>query len=138
MNKLLGFGLLFSVLVLVSVSSVTVKKASAIYFGNGPCPSGEARDYMGVCYPVKECKASLFEAAGTCKVAPEWENRQCTTVKGEQHCTITAPKYEGSPIQPSERMKEGANNAIVCKNAPNPSVFPICKSVKMPGHSVGP
>jgi hypothetical protein len=38
MNKLLGFDLLFVVLVLVliSVSSVTVKNASAIYFGNGP------------------------------------------------------------------------------------------------------
>ncbi|MGA9153569.1 MAG: hypothetical protein WBZ36_23565, partial [Candidatus Nitrosopolaris sp.] len=47
MNKLLGFGLLFAILVLVSVSSVTVKKASAIYFGNGACASGEARDYMG-------------------------------------------------------------------------------------------
>jgi hypothetical protein len=46
-------------------------------------------------FPVKECKASLFAAAGTCKVAPE---TQCTKVNGEQHCTITAPKYMGSPI----------------------------------------
>ena len=47
-NKLSGFVLLFAVLVLVSVSYLTyANNASAIYFGNGPCPSGEARDYMG-------------------------------------------------------------------------------------------
>ena len=71
MNKLFGFGLLFAILVLISVSSVTVKKASAIYFGNGACPSGEARDYMGICFPIKECKSSLFARPGSCSVASE-------------------------------------------------------------------
>ena len=66
MNKLLGFGLLFALLLFVSVSSVTVKKAFAISFSNGPCPSGEARDYMGVCYPIKECKASISAQPGSC------------------------------------------------------------------------
>ncbi|MGA9151860.1 MAG: hypothetical protein WBZ36_14880 [Candidatus Nitrosopolaris sp.] len=66
MNKLLWFGLLFALLLFVSVSSVTVKKAFAISFSNGPCPSGEARDYMGVCYPIKECKASISAQPGSC------------------------------------------------------------------------
>jgi hypothetical protein len=136
MNKLTGFAILLFTILLLIVSSVTyVKKASAIYFGNGACPSGEARDYMGICFPVKECKASLFAAPGTCtKLAPE---PQCTTVNGEQHCTITAWKYHGSPIVGPQT---GAllNKALVCKEAPQPGVLPICKAVKMPGHSVGP
>jgi hypothetical protein len=93
MNKR-AFAIMLFAILLLSVSSVT-KNASAISFTNGPCPIGEARDYMGICFPIKECKASLFAAGGTCKVAPE---PQCTKVNGEQHCTITAPKYVGSPI----------------------------------------
>ena len=104
------FVLLFVVLVLVSVSYLTyAKNASAISFTNGPCPSGEARDYLGICFPIKECKASFFAAAGTCKVTEG--QQQCTTVNGEQHCTITAPKYQGSPILGGEN-KHSIKNFI--------------------------
>jgi hypothetical protein len=86
--------LLFTVLVLVTISSATyLNKTFAISFTNGPCPRGEARDYMGICFPVKECKASLFAAPGTCK---EFEG---TVTKGEGgKVTITAPNYKGSPV----------------------------------------
>jgi hypothetical protein len=87
--------LLFTVLALVTTSSATyLNKASAISFTTGPCPRGEARDYMGICFPVKECKASLFAAPGTCK---EFEG---TITKGEGgKVTITAPNYAPkSPI----------------------------------------
>jgi hypothetical protein len=94
----LGFGLLFAVVVLVSVSSLTVKKASVISFTTGPCPRGEARDYMGICFPIKECKASLFAAAGTCAQEPSnispVTKPPCTVTVG----TVTAPKYAQSPI----------------------------------------
>jgi hypothetical protein len=103
MNKLLGFGLLFAILVLVSVYSVTVKKASAIYFGNGVCPSGEARDYLGICFPIKECKSSLFARPGSCSVAPE-------APKGGGTYTITQPKYKGSPILGGENAHSTKNN----------------------------
>jgi hypothetical protein len=104
MNQLLGFGLLFVVLVLVSVSSSSyVKKASAIYFGNGPCPSGEARDYLGICFPIKECKSSLFARPGSCSVAPE-------APKGGGTYTITQPKYKGSPILGGENAHSTKNN----------------------------
>jgi hypothetical protein len=123
MNKLLGFDLLFVVLVLVliSVYSVTVKNASAIYFGNGPCPSGETRDYMGICFPVNECKASLFAAHGTCKGTSEAPKPKCTTVNGEQQCTISAPKYTGSPI-PGKNIVNATKNFLTsvpsCKKGP--------------------
>jgi hypothetical protein len=82
MNKLSGFVLLFAVLMFVSVSYLTyAKNTSAIYFGNGACPSGEARDYAGICFPLNECKASLFAAAGTCKnpvTGPQCNNGKCT------------------------------------------------------------
>lgn len=69
MNKLSGFAILLFTVFLLSVYSTTyIKKASAISFGTGPCPSGEARDYIGICFPVKECKASLFARPGTCTV----------------------------------------------------------------------
>jgi hypothetical protein len=85
MNKLSGFVLLFAVIVLVSVSYLTyAKNASAIYFRNGACPSGEARDFMGVCYPIKECRGGPFQGAGTCSVS--------TVTKGEGgKVTVTAP-----------------------------------------------
>src|SRR5215469_8454229 len=90
--------LLFTVL-LLSVSSATyVKKASAISFTNGQCPKGELRDYMGICFPKDVCKASLFAAHGTCKETADTSihKTQCTTVNGEQHCTITQSQL--SPI----------------------------------------
>jgi hypothetical protein len=96
MNKLSAVAILvFTVFVLANVSSSSyVKKASAISFTTGPCPRGEARDYMGICFPVKECKASLFAAPGTCK---EFEG---TVTKGPGgKVTITAPNYAPkSPI----------------------------------------
>ena len=110
MNKLTGFViLLFTVLVLSVCSATYVTKAFAIYFGNGACPSGEARDYIGICFPVKECKASLFAAAGTCKVSEP----QCTKVNGENRCTVTTPKYEGSPI-PAQQTKKFVNSIPIC------------------------
>jgi hypothetical protein len=72
-----------------SVSSVTVKKECAFYFGNGPCLTGEARDYTGGA--INECKSSLFARPGTCSVTPE-------APKGGGAYTITSPKYQGSPI----------------------------------------
>jgi hypothetical protein len=122
MNKLSGFGLLFAVLLLASVSSLIVKNASAISFTNGPCPSGEARDYMGICFAIKECKASLFAAAGTCKVSEP----QCTKVNGENRCTVTAPKYLGSPIliSPQERH----NNLPICEKLSQAgALMPKCR-----------
>jgi hypothetical protein len=90
--------LMFAVL-LLSVSSATyVKKASAISFANGRCPSGEVRDYMGICFPIKECKASLFAAAGTCAEEPS-NIGPVTKVPGTVTVgTVTAPKYAQSPI----------------------------------------
>jgi len=101
MNKLTGSAILVITVLLLSVSSVTVKKASAIYFGNGACPSGEARDYLGICFPIKECKASLFASPGTCKVAPE-------APKGGG--TYNQPKYKGSPILGGENAHSTKNN----------------------------
>ena len=98
MNKLLGFGLVFAVLVLVNVSYLTyAKNASAIYFGNGACPSGEARDYMGICFPLNECKSGPFAAAGTCKnpVQTQCNNGKCTTTVNSGALN---PGKEGSAI----------------------------------------
>jgi hypothetical protein len=66
MNQIAGFIILLFAALLIIVSSVTVKKASAISFTNGPCPSGEARDYMGICFPLNECKASISAQPGSC------------------------------------------------------------------------
>jgi hypothetical protein len=30
-----------------------------------------ARDYLGIYFPIKECKASLFARPGSCSVGPE-------------------------------------------------------------------
>jgi hypothetical protein len=109
--------LLFTVL-LVSVSSATyAKNASAIYFGNNACPSGELRDYMGICFPKNECKSGLFAAAGTCKdvTVPE-----CTKVNGETRCTVgsTALNPGRSPLSPlagenEHSLKNIVNNPVV-------------------------
>ncbi len=111
MNKLSGFAiLLFTVLVLSICSATCEKKASAISFTTGPCPSGEARDYMGICFPVKECKASLFAAHGTCKVI------EGTVTKGPGgKVTITAPNYAPmSPIPSNEKLKKFFNSIPIC------------------------
>jgi hypothetical protein len=109
MNKPSGFGLLFAVLLLASVSSLTVKNTSAISFTTGPCPRGEARDYMGICFPVKECKASVFAAPGTCK---EIEG---TVTKGPgSKVTITAPNYAPKSPIPSEQLKKFVNSIPIC------------------------
>jgi hypothetical protein len=42
------------------------KKASA-----GECPSGQAKDWAGICYPLKECKASISAQPGTCTQSEE-------------------------------------------------------------------
>jgi len=33
-------------------------KASAIGFTNKACPTGESRDYIGICFTINECNAS--------------------------------------------------------------------------------
>jgi hypothetical protein len=112
MSKLSGFVLLFAALVLVSVSYLTY--ASAIYFGNNACPSGELRDYMGICFPKNECKSGLFAAAGTCK---DVTVPQCTKVNGETRCTVgsTALNPGKSPLSPLAGENEHSlKNALEC------------------------
>ncbi|MGB6529707.1 MAG: hypothetical protein WBF33_16490 [Candidatus Nitrosopolaris sp.] len=46
--------------------TIEEKKASA-----GECPSGQAKDWAGICYPLKECKASIFAQPGTCTQSEE-------------------------------------------------------------------
>jgi hypothetical protein len=115
MNKLSGFAILLFAVLLLSVSSVTVKKASAISFTTGPCPKGEARDYMGICWPVQDCKASLFAAAGTCKVIEGNVQQQCAA--GTCKVTITAPNYgPKSPILGGENEHSLKNLVNATKN----------------------
>jgi hypothetical protein len=103
--------------------------------------SGETRDYMGICFPVNECKASLFAAHGTCKGTSEAPKPKCTTVNGEQQCTISAPKYTGSPI-PGKNILNATKNFFTsvpsCKEGPAPGIPGKCKLVQPPGKSVGP
>ena len=63
MNQRAGFAILLFAVLLLIVSSVTyLRKASAA----GESPAGQAKDWAGVCYPLKECKASIFAQPRTC------------------------------------------------------------------------
>jgi hypothetical protein len=63
MNQRTGFAiLLFAVVLLIVASATHLRNASAA----GECPAGQAKDWAGVCYPLKECKGSISAQPGTC------------------------------------------------------------------------
>ena len=37
----------------------------------GECPAGQAKDWVRICYPLKECKASISAQPGTCTQSEE-------------------------------------------------------------------
>jgi hypothetical protein len=63
------------------------KKASA-----GHCPAGQAKDWTGICFPLKECKASISAQPGTCTQS---EEEKTSTM-------MTAEKLEiKKPVKPT-------------------------------------
>jgi plastocyanin len=57
-----------------SPGSLTISRGASVDWSNQDqkpnCPTGQARDYAGLCWPIKECKASIFGQPGTCAGTP--------------------------------------------------------------------
>ena len=101
-----------------------MKKTSAA----GECPSGQAKDCAGVCYLLKECKASISAQPGTCTQSEKysgWASGQikdwaqiCFKENEAKACptcvpgsTAAAEKQSTSPQAEksiSEKMKEAS------------------------------
>jgi hypothetical protein len=106
--------LLFTVL-LLSVSSISyMKKAIAA----GECPAGQAKDWAGVCYPLKECKASMFAQPGTCTQAEKYAGCPSGQIKDwagicfkeseAKACPTCAPGSAAAAEKPNTGMLTGA------------------------------
>lgn len=63
----------------------TMEKASV-----GECPAGQAKDWAGICFPLKECKASISAQPGTCQSE---EEKTSGVLTGELHTKKPATSY---------------------------------------------
>ncbi len=75
--------------------TIQEKKANA-----GQCPAGQAKDWAGICFPLKECKASISAQPGTCQSEEERTSGMMTAEKLE----LKKPATSSNP-QPENCFK---------------------------------
>ncbi|MGB6534053.1 MAG: hypothetical protein WBF33_38735 [Candidatus Nitrosopolaris sp.] len=85
------------------------KKASA-----GECPAGQAKDWAGICFPLKECKASISAQPGTCTQSEEEKTNGVLTGA----LKIKKPATSSNPESENCLKTETKSGESLCLNAP--------------------
>lgn len=111
MKQLAGFAILvFAALLLIVSSGTSVKSESGTIISGpievkkgptiqekanaGECPAGQAKDWAGICFPLKECKASISAQPGTCQSEEERTSGMMTAEKLELKKPVTSSNPE--------------------------------------------
>ncbi|MGB8933522.1 MAG: hypothetical protein WCC17_00275 [Candidatus Nitrosopolaris sp.] len=85
--------------------TVEDKKANAV-----ECPAGQAKDWAGICYPLKECKASISAQPGTCTQSEEEKTTGMLT--GELQ--IKKPATSSNPVSENCLKTETKSGELLC------------------------
>jgi len=67
----------------------------------GECPAGQAKDWAGICFPLKECKASISAQPGTCTQS---EEEKTTGMLTAEKLEIKKPVTSSNP-EPENCLK---------------------------------
>ncbi|MGC2572832.1 MAG: hypothetical protein WA364_15080 [Candidatus Nitrosopolaris sp.] len=94
---------------------IEVKKGPTIQENKaGECPAGQANDWAGICFPFKECKASISAQPGTCTQSQEEKSTGMLTA---EKLEIKKPTTSSNP-EPENCLKtETRNGKSLCITA---------------------
>ncbi|HYX50814.1 MAG TPA: hypothetical protein VE843_13780, partial [Ktedonobacteraceae bacterium] len=103
-------GTIISAPIEVKKGPIIQEKANA-----GECPAGQAKDWAGICFPLKECKASISAQPGTCTQSEEEKTTGMLTAEKlelKKHATST------NPVSENCLKTETKNGKSLCLTAP--------------------
>ena len=109
------------------------KKASA-----DECPAGQAKDWAGICFPLKECKASISAQPGTCQSEVE---KTTGVLTGELH--TKKPAISSNPVSENclQTTTSSAKSLCLTKGTLTPATTtqsPTNKEAEKPVACKGP
>jgi hypothetical protein len=93
--------------------TIQEKKANA-----GECPAGQAKDWAGICFPLKECKASISAQPGTCQSEEERISGMITAEKLELKKPPTSSNPEPENCLKTE-TRSGKSLCLTARAMPN-------------------
>jgi hypothetical protein len=95
---------------------IEVKKGPTIQKANaGECPAGQAKDWAGICFILKECKASISAQPGTCTQS---EEEKTTGMLTAEKMEIKKPATSSNPESENCLKTETKSGESLCLTAP--------------------